>query len=80
MKIANTYKELKELVIESKTFVEVTEELYNEALEVLPPIWLSNGCFMVDEAITDDIHHVFGKKEGKYYGCLCNAWYALNNF
>lgn len=77
---ATTYKELKANVIIEQNFVEVTEELYDEALEVLPPIWLDNGCFMVDEPITDDVYHVFGKKNGKYYGCLCNKGFALNNF
>jgi len=77
---ANTYKELKAKVIARQSFVEVTEELYDEALEVLPPIWLDNGCFMVDEAVTGDVYHVFGRKNGKFYGCLCNKGFALNNF
>ncbi|AQX00443.1 hypothetical protein BBD32_02670 [Elizabethkingia anophelis] len=77
---ANTYKELKAKVIARQSFVEVTEELYDEALEVLPPIWLENGCFMVDEAVTGDVYHVFGRKNGKFYGCLCNKGFALNNF
>lgn len=80
MKIAATYKELEKQVLENQNFVEVTEDLYYEALEVLPPIWLENGCFMVDEPKIDNTYHVFGRKDGKFYGCLCNKSFALNNF
>lgn len=80
MKIASNYTELKALVLEQKGFVEVTEDLYFEALEVLPPKWLSNNTFQVDECVTGNLYHTFGQKNGKYYGCLCNANYSINNF
>jgi hypothetical protein len=80
MKVAATYKELEKLVLEEQNFVEVTEDLYYEALEVLPPIWLANGCFMVDEPKHEDLYHVFGRKDGKFYGCLCGKGFAMDNF
>jgi hypothetical protein len=80
MKIATNYRELEAEVLEQKGFVEVTEDLYYEALEVLPPHYLSNGTFQVDECVTADLYHTFGQKDGKYYGCLCNANFSLNNF
>lgn len=74
------HKDLRQAVSEIQNFVEVTEEFYYDNLEVLPPIWLENGCFMVDEPYLGDIYYVYGKKDGKYYGCLCNENYALNHF
>lgn len=76
----NNHKDLRNAVSQFKNFVEVTEEFYFDNLEVLPPIWLSNGCFMVDEPFSGDIYYVYGKKGGKYFGCLCNKNFALNNF
>lgn len=78
--VASTFKELEKMVIEKQSFVEVTEDLYYEALEVLPPIWLENGCFMVDEPVTEGIYHVFGRKGEKTFGCVCTRSFALNNF
>lgn len=79
-KICNTYKELTQQVMEKGSFVEVTYELFEEALCVLPPVWLKNGCFQVGEEHSVGMSHTFGKKDGKYYGCLCNKNFALNNF
>lgn len=77
---SKTYDELNEAVLKYGSFVPVTEDLFYEALEVLPPIWLKNGFFQVDEPKIDDLYHTFGKRNGRYYGCLCNKNFALNNF
>lgn len=78
--LINNHKDFKKAVIETKNFVEVSEEFYYDNLEVLPPVFLSNGCFQVDECVTDDLYSTFGKKDGKYYGTICNKNFALNNF
>ncbi|KAB1228465.1 hypothetical protein [Chryseobacterium viscerum] len=76
----NNHRDLRIEVAQTHNFVEVTEEFYYDSLEVLPPIWLENGCFMVDEPYSDDIYYVFGRKDDKFYGCLCNKNFALKNF
>lgn len=76
----NNHKDLRAAIDHFQNFVEVTEEFYYDSLEVLPPIWLENGCFMVDEPYDGDIYYVYGKKDGKFYGCLCNKTFALKNF
>ena len=78
--VSNTCQELEKAVLEYKCFVPVTEELFYYSLGVLPPIWLKNGCFQVDEPKIDDIYYTFGERNGRYYGCLCNKTFALNNF
>ncbi len=77
---ADNFDELKQAVINKKSFVPVTEKLFYYALEVLPPIYLKNGSFQMGECHSRDLYYTFGEKDGKYYGCLCNKNFALNNF
>lgn len=79
-KVCNTFDELNEEVLKKGSFVEVSEELYYYSLNVLPPRYLKNGLFQIIEEYSNGLYHTFGKKNGKYYGCLCNANYAINNF
>jgi hypothetical protein len=56
--------------------VEVTEEDYMEALEVLPPIYIRDATwFAVSEIYTHNrdghpVYYCFGRINGKYYGVL----------
>lgn len=77
---ANTFDSLKQAVIDKKAFVPVTERLFYYALEVLQPNYLKNSTFQMGECVTDDLYYTFGEKDGQYYGCLCNANFAINNF
>lgn len=76
----DNFDELKEAVNKQRSFVPVTERLYYYALEVLPPIYLKNNTFQMGECYSDDLYYTFGEKNGKYYGCLCNKNFSLNNF
>lgn len=76
----NTFQELKRSVNIVRGFVEVTEELYFEALGAVPPNYLKNGTWQMGEEYSNGLFYTFGEKDGKYYGCLCNANYAINNF
>lgn len=77
---AENFEQLEENVLIQKSFVEVTEDLYYYALENVPPIYLSNGSFQMGECYSGDLYYTFGEKDGKYFGCLCNKNFALNNF
>ncbi len=77
---ADSFDELKQAVINKKSFVPVTEKLFYYSLEVLPPVYLKNGCFQMGECHSGDLYYTFGEKDGKYYGCLCNSNFAINNF
>lgn len=76
----NDFDTLKAEVSKTGQFVEVSEELFYYALGVLPPIYLKNGTFQMGECYSRDFYYTFGEKGGKYYGCLCNKNFALNNF
>ena len=76
----DNFEAIKEAVIKSGGFVPVSERLYYYALGVLPPIYLKNSTFQMGECVVDDMFYTFGERGGKYYGCLCNKNYALNNF
>ena len=57
------------------TWREVSEEFYGEALEVLPPVYVSGG-FMVGEphshnAAGDEIRALFAEVGGKFYARMC---------
>ena len=77
---ADSFDQLKQAVVTQKAFVPVTERLFYYALEVLPPKYLKNGTFQMDECETRDLYYTFGEKNGQYLGCLCNSNFALNNF
>ena len=74
------FETLKKEVNDKKSFVPVTERLYYYALEVLPPIYLTNKTFQMGEAYSGQLYYTFGEKDGQYFGCLCNKNYSLNNF
>lgn len=78
--LINDFDTLREAVNKDSEFVEVTEELFYYALGVVPPIYLSNGTFQMGECYSGSLFYTFGKKEGKYFGCLCNSNFSLNNF
>jgi hypothetical protein len=72
-------EEIKEYTALYKSFVEVTEELFFEQLCAVPPIYLPNGIWQCGEAYSGSLHYTFVERNGKYYGCLCNANFAINN-
>ena len=49
---------------------EETEEQYDYALDVLPPIGWFSGGFYVSEPYTSNIHSFHQKRNGKYYTSL----------
>lgn len=51
----------------SKDWVEVSEEDYYDALEVLPPLKWYDGGFYISEATWADMHAFYIKYNGKYY-------------
>jgi hypothetical protein len=78
--MVRTYDQLKEAVLIHKNFVEVSEDLYFDALTCVPPNYLINGAFQLGEEYSDNLFYTFGEKDGKYFGCLCNANFSINNF
>lgn len=76
----NSFDTLKTAVNDNRAFVEVTEDLFYNALGAVPPIYLKNGTFQMGECYTADLYYTFGQRNGKYYGCLCNSNFSLNNF
>lgn len=75
--VTMTWEELEEKYIIpyknnlQKPFKEITEEDFNEMLNVLPPMrWtrFENGrFFFISEAYTADLHSLYVKYKGKYY-------------
>ena len=56
----------------SNTWVETTEGMYWQMLEVLPPVQMTVGAFMVGEAVRDDddgepVHAMFREVGDKFY-------------
>ena len=49
---------------------EITEEEYNDALDILPPLKWYNGGFYMMEAYMGTIHGFYQKYLGKFYTCL----------
>lgn len=49
---------------------EITEEFYNQQLNVLPPMRYYNGGFYISEAYTGSIHGFYQELNGKYYTSL----------
>lgn len=78
--LIDSCKDMQKAVFNGSCFVEVTERLFYEMLEVLPPIWLQNKCFQVSEAFQNDLYYTFGRKDGKFYGCICSENFALKIF
>lgn len=79
-KKVDSFEELKRSVNDVRGFVEVTKRLYFEALGAVPPNFLKNGTWQMGEEYSNGLFYTFGEKDGKYYGCLCNANFAINNF
>lgn len=79
-KKVDSFEELKRSVNVARGFVEVTEDLYFEALTAVPPNYLKNGTWQMGEEYSNGLFYTFGQKGGKYFGCLCNANFAINNF
>ena len=78
--LVNTFEDLRKQVSETKNFVEITEDLFYYALGAVPPIYLNNGTWQMGECYSGNLYYTFGKRDGKYYGCLCNANFSINNF
>ena len=78
--LIDNFDTLKKEVGENGKFLEVTEELFYYALNVLPPIYLPNGTFQMGECYSGDLFYTFGQKDGKYFGCLCNKNFSIQNF
>lgn len=59
---------------ENKNFIgkwkEITEEEYNDALNVLPPVAWYDGGFFISERYTSNISDFYQKYNGKYYTSL----------
>lgn len=49
---------------------EITEEEYNDALNVLPPVAWYDGGFFISERYTSNISDFYQKYNGKYYTSL----------
>ena len=82
MKKIDTYNELKNSTIKHQNFIEVSEELYNNAISSNNINHLPNNTFQILDTIIDgrELYYTFGKKDNKYYGCLCNANFSIANF
>lgn len=78
--LIDDFETLKIAVGKCGGFMPVTERLFYYALEVLPPIYLTNKTFQMGEAYSGQLYYTFGEKDGQYFGCLCNKNYSLNNF
>ena len=67
--------EIEKLNTESYSFVtEITEERFNEMLNIMPPMDWANGSFLICEAITGGWHACFLKHDGKYYEGYSNRF------
>lgn len=49
---------------------EITEEEYDDALNVLPPVAWCDGGFFISERYTSNISDFYQKYDGKYYTSL----------
>lgn len=74
----NSYNDLKKEVSIKGTFVEVSEQLFYDALGSVPPIYIASNMFQMGEAYSNDLYYTFFSDGGKYYGCLCNKNFALS--
>lgn len=48
-------------------WAEVSEEQYNNMLDILPPVGWYDGGFFVSEPYTNNIHDYYQKYHGRYY-------------
>lgn len=48
-------------------WAEVSEEQYNDMLNILPPIGWYNGGFFVSEPYIDNVHDYYQEYRGRYY-------------
>ena len=53
-------------------WIEVSEQTYNDALNVLPPLDWRNGGFFISELYTGNISNFYQKHFGKFYTSLQN--------
>jgi hypothetical protein len=77
---SETFEQLKQATIDKRGFTEVSKNLFFEAMGAVPPISLPNNTWQMGECVTRDMYYTFGCNNGKYYGCLCNANFSINNF
>lgn len=77
--LVENFEQLKEQVLIYKDFVEVTEDLFEYALGVLPPKMFGDGLFAMGECYSMDLYYYFVENDGKFYGCLCNKNFAIAN-
>lgn len=63
------YKKEQDKVILTKPF-EITEEVYFEMLEVLPPLRFTQNGFIMSEFYTENYTTQFFKKDDKFYGAM----------
>lgn len=77
---SDSLEELRESVARHKGFVPVTKRLFNESYESVPIIHINNSLWAMGVYVTGDLHYIFGVKNGRYWGCLCNLKFAINNF
>ena len=54
---------------------EITEEQYENAMNILPPARWQNGGFFVPEALTGDVYDFYQELNGKYYTSLQRVFY-----
>lgn len=79
IKIASSFEDVKKQTIAQNGFHQCTEELYFQALESLPPIYLPNGTWQMGEEYSNGLFYTFYERNGVFYSCLCNANYSLAN-
>lgn len=58
---------------------EVTEEEYKDALNCLPPLRFTGGCFFIAEATHGDVHSFYCKHSGSYYTSLQRLSYKTED-
>jgi len=60
--------------------IEVTEDVYDYALNVLPPIKWKGHFFGMGEAYTVGVYYFFTKKHGKYWAVIASYLEAIDAF
>lgn len=51
-------------------WMEISEQFYNDQMNILPPMRYYNGGFYISEADTGNIHGFYQEYNGKYYTSL----------
>ena len=58
---------------------EVSEDIYRHFLEVLPPLYMTSGGFVMGECTRDNLYDCFFEIRGRFY-CATLAWSGPRSF